>query len=156
MIRGILSTTFSVAALISIMASTACGKQSATSSTTSLQNELEKSRAVTLSCKGSKTPADQLALELSKECRKQNAELRANGMPACLQDECTDLVSLKPAEKGLTGTKFIYDSEGHTVGFSVEITTDIRLSSREKHGLICYPPALKAEEILGSVASKCK
>jgi hypothetical protein len=156
MLRSILSTSISVASVASIIFTAACGKQTAASSSASLQDDLERERAVTLSCKGSMSPVDQLALELSKECRKQNAELRAKGMPACLQDECTDLVTLKPAQKGLTGTQFIHDSQGNTVGFSVEISSDIRLSAQEKHGLICYAPALKAEELLGSSAVKCK
>lgn len=156
MVRSILSSSVSIASLVSIAATVACGKPTTAASTAGLQNDLDRERAVTLTCKGSKTPAAQLAVELSKECRRQNAELRAKGLPACLQDECTDFVTLKPAQKGLTGTKFIYDSEGNTVGFSVEITSDIRLATQEKQGLICYAPELKAEELLGSAAVKCK
>lgn len=156
MIRNLLSASISVASLASIVATTACGTQTSGSSTASIQQDLERERAVTLSCKGSKSPLDQLTLELSKECRRQNAELRAKGLPACLQDECTDMVTLSPAKKGLTGTQFIYDSEGNPVEFSVEITSNIRLSTREKHGLICYAPSLKAEELLGSLSSRCK
>ena len=154
MIRNTLSSlVFSFAALSVV---SACGTSSQGSSTASIQQDLEMSRALTISCKGNTTPANQLALELSKQCRAQNAELRAKGLPACSQDECSDLVSLKSAEKGLTGTSYIYDSQGNPVGFRVVISDDLALSSKEKLGLICYAPVLKAKELLGAMAVRCK
>jgi hypothetical protein len=154
MIRNTLSTfAFSFAALAVV---SACGTSSNGSNTASLQQDLEMARALTISCKGKSSPASQLTLELSKQCRAQNAELRAKGMPACAQDECSDLVSLKPAQKGLTGSSYIYDSQGNPVGFQVVISNDIALSTKEKLGLICYAPSLKAEELLGTMAARCK
>ena len=156
MIRNILSVSISAASLVSIVLTTACGTSSTASETASIQKDLGSARQSNLSCKGSLTPVDQLAKELSKQCRLQNAELKAKGLPSCLQDQCSDLVTLAPVQKSLNGVKLLNDSDGNLVGLQVELTTDIKYSAQEKHGLICYAPVLKAEELLGSMASRCK
>ncbi|MFZ9521750.1 MAG: hypothetical protein ACO3A4_14865 [Silvanigrellaceae bacterium] len=154
MIRKTVSTFAFSAAVLAVVS--ACGTSSKDSSTASVQQDLEMARALTISCKGKSTPENQLALELSKQCRAQNVELKAKGLPACSQDECSDLVTLEPAKKGLTGSSYIYDSQGNPVGFQVVVSNEIALSTKEKLGLICYAPSLKAQELLGTSAFRCK
>lgn len=164
MIRNLLSLSISAVSVLSILATTACGQNSAqdastaatSKSTAEVQRDLESARSLTLSCNGSTTPLNQLALELSKKCRAQNAELKAKGMPACRQDECSDIVSLRPASNGLPGASLVYDKQGNTIGFQVVISTQMELSNQEKTGLICYAPVLKAQELLTSMPANCK
>lgn len=156
MSRNVISMVISAASVVSILSAVGCGKESSQSATAGVREDLESSRALTLSCRGSTTPLKQLAVELSKQCRAQNAELKAAGLPACQQDQCSDLVTLERASSNAPGATYIYDSEGHTVGIKLELSTDIRLSTQEKLGLICYAPELKADELLGSMAARCK
>lgn len=150
------SLVISAASIVSILSAVGCGRQASQSETAGMRDNLESSRALTLSCRGSTTPVKQLALELAKQCRAQNAELKAAGLPACQQDQCSDLVTLESASKNAPGASYIYDSQGHTVGIKLVLSTDIRLSTQEKLGLICYAPELKADELLGSMATRCK
>lgn len=164
MLRNLLSLSISAVSLVSIVATTACGRTAeqdsstaaADKSTAEVQRDLESARSLTVSCKGSTTPLNQLTLELSKKCRAQNAELKAKGLAACQQDECSDIVTLQPARSGLPGASLVYDQQGNTIGFQVTISSNMEASNREKTGLICYAPVLKAQELLTSMPVNCK
>lgn len=131
----------------------ACGAPSQPeASTQSLQDELEMARQVVVTCSKAPSAEDMLALELSKTCREQNKQLKASGVASCGEDLCTDMVTLDAQRRGVE-FELGYDGE---VEFLVTISSDFLSAPREKSGLICYSPVLKARELLGRLGSNCK
>lgn len=149
------TSLFKVVALstIAVGAFSACGKASnQAAQSQSLNDDLEMARKVVVKCNNGPSAEDLLALELSKTCREQNLELKAKGLAGCSEDLCTDMVTLDSQRRGVE-FDFGYDGE---VEFLVTISSDLLESRKEKMGLICYSPTLKARELLGSMSQACK
>lgn len=140
-------------ALVIAAAATACGTTAETSADSqSMQRDLESARQLVVKCDGSNTAEDQLARELSKTCRQQNAELRAKGFAACAEDYCSDVLTISHDPHGLD-VQVQADNLGFE--FSVLLSKDFSLATKEQNSLICYAPVLKARELLTSLSGRC-
>lgn len=147
-------TMTSLAVVVAFAA--ACGVQSESASTSqSLKSDLEMARQLVVKCDGSKSAEDKLALELSKTCREQNAELKARGFASCAEDFCSDVVSLSLAEKGLQGVTLEAAGDSGGFEFLVTVDSDFAFAKKEKNALICTAPALQAQELLNSLSTRC-
>ncbi|MBM3381968.1 MAG: hypothetical protein FJY29_05950 [Betaproteobacteria bacterium] len=143
--------TLSLAALL-FAGAAACGVDNqASSSAQSLHGDHEMARRLVVKCSGKISPEAQLALELSKTCREQNAELKAKGYAACQEDFCSEALKVSTEKKGILEVQ--YDGKG--VGLAVTISSDFSFAATEKSALICYAPVLKARELLSSSNSRC-
>lgn len=134
----------------------ACGVQNESgSSSQSLKSDLEMARQLVVKCDSRSSAEDQLALELSKTCRDQNAALKAKGFASCAEDFCSDVVSLSLAEKGLQGVTLEAAGDAGGIEFLVTVDSNLALAKKEKNALICYAPVLKAQELLNSLSTRC-
>jgi hypothetical protein len=144
--------TLSMCALL-VAGVVACGvEKQPSSSAQSLHSEHEIARQTIVKCNGKISAESQLALELSKACREQNAELKAKGYAACQEDFCSEALKLSPSKKRLNAE---LQSDGNSLELHVKLSTDFSMATTEKSALICYAPVLKARELLNSVGSRC-
>lgn len=132
----------------------ACGmQQEPASKAQSLHGDHEIARQLIVKCNGKTSAESQLALELSKTCREQNAELRAKGFAACQEDFCSEVLQISAAKKGLNVE---LQSDGNSLELHVKVDSDLSLATQEQKALICYAPVLKARELLNTVGSRCQ
>lgn len=119
---------------------------------TAHQENTSLSRTFALKCTESGSAENQLALELSKKCRQDNAALKAKGLPSCGEDYCSEAIALETEFKGLE-VEFAYD--GGEVEFLVTLSSNFALPQHDKQALICFAPVIKARELLTTAGAPC-
>ncbi|MEN9530533.1 MAG: hypothetical protein RI932_2406 [Pseudomonadota bacterium] len=144
--------TLSLATLL-VAGAVACGGENQPSSSAqSLHGDHEVARQLIVKCNGKVSAESQLALELSKTCRQQNAELKAKGFAACQEDFCSEALKVSTDRRGI---EVALQYDGRDVDMSVTVSSDFSRATTEKNALICYAPVLKARELLNSIDSRC-